>query len=217
MHYTIDGYNLLFRLLFSSRPLQEIREKVIHDLNQKFELLHIDATVVFDASFHLEGGERFHIHNLEIVYTQPHESADDYILNSLKNISHPRQEIVVTSDKGLAWRSRRLGAKTESVEEFIGWLNERYKNRIKKGRREKKETVKKETKTPTTPTKNIPHVKEAKPGKTAHESFDYYLETFEKEAHETENQSDKIKPTEKKQELSDFERWKKHFEEGSQE
>ena len=59
MHYLIDGYNLLFRLLHDEKDLQSEREAIIYDLNKKISLIHLNASIVFDAAFQV-GGEVVH-------------------------------------------------------------------------------------------------------------------------------------------------------------
>lgn len=137
MHYFIDGYNLIFRLLHEEEDLQSKREAIIHDLNQKISLLRIDASIVFDATSQLGDGTRTHYDQLEILFTAEGETADEYIMEEIRNHPHPQQETVVTSDKRLAWRVRNRSAHTESVEEFTFWLNRAYKNKqrqLKKGK-----------------------------------------------------------------------------------
>lgn len=132
MHYYIDGYNMLFRLVHAGDNLQSQREAIIHDLNQKIELVRINVSIVFDAAFQPGGYRtRSHFNRLEILYTDEGELADDFIIDELKTISNPRQETVVTSDKKLAWRARSYSAHTESVESFIAWLNKSYKNKLR--------------------------------------------------------------------------------------
>lgn len=173
MHYYIDGYNLMFRILRADDDLQYQREQIVQDLNQKINFLKIDATLVFDAQYQRELGDRHHLQLLEIRYTDHGETADEFIIDELKREKNPREHTVVTSDKKLAWRARRLGAKTEKVEEFIRWLNKRYKKRLVRKEPEKKKVEKKEK----------PIKKSSDPPKNAtlNECFDYYLYTFEKE------------------------------------
>ena len=175
MHYYIDGYNLLFRQLYSAKTLQEQRNALIQDLVTKISLLELNATLVFDSSYQSGDSTRSHKQLLEIIYTAEKESADDYILNCLKAKSDRRQETVITSDQRLAWRARRLNAKTEPIEEFIGWLNQRCKNKLKAEKKGKTVQIKKSV--PVSP-KTVK--KEIHPGKTAEESHDYYLSIFEK-------------------------------------
>ena len=80
MHYFLDGYNLLFRLLHNGEDLQSQRDSIIFDLNKKFSLLKLNASIVFDSAFQIGGRTRSHYDALEILYTAKRETADEYIL-----------------------------------------------------------------------------------------------------------------------------------------
>lgn len=131
MHYFIDGYNLLFRLLHGSEDLQSEREAIIYDLNKKISLIKLDVAIVFDAAFQIGGRSRSHYDSLEILFTGEGESADEYLIDEIQNSPSPRQETVVTSDKKLARQIRNCSGNTESVEDFILWLNRSYKNKLR--------------------------------------------------------------------------------------
>lgn len=161
MHYFIDGYNLMFRLMEATGNFQFERELIIYDLHHKTELLNLDVTLVFDAQYRLGYGERSHLQHLEICFTDQGETADEYILNELKNSRTPKQETVVTSDKRLACKVRDYQVKTMSVEEFTSWISKPIKK------------------------KNI--VKKAQPiveQKVVDGELDFYLKEFEKRAGE---------------------------------
>ncbi len=177
MHYYIDGYNLLFRILRAGDDLTKQRETIIEDLSHKIALLGIDATLVFDSQYQLGESTRSHLRNLEILYTDYQQTADDLILKELKREPNPQQHTVVTSDKKLAWYARRKSAKTETVEEFFAWLNKAYKNKLRH-QKQAKESPKEIPKKKETP------VKPAQPSTqaSANECFDFYLQQFEKEA-----------------------------------
>jgi len=129
MYHYIDGYNLLFKLGFSEKSLQEQREGLIFFLKQVLVLLKISATVVFDARFSVESSLKGHVDNLEIVYASGGETADDHIVNLLEERKRCRNAIVVTSDNLLAWRSRRKGAITISCEDFVNKISRSYQKR----------------------------------------------------------------------------------------
>lgn len=141
MHYFIDGYNLLFRLLNHNENLQNQREAIIYDLSRKISLVKIDASIVFDAAFQIGDRTRTHYNELEILFTAEGETADEYIVSEIKNHPYPRQETVVTSDKKLAQRVRNRSARTKSVEEFIIWLNRAYQNKIRQIKKGKQKTI----------------------------------------------------------------------------
>jgi predicted RNA-binding protein with PIN domain len=130
MHYYIDGYNLLFRLMQRAHDdLQTYREAIIQDLNQKAAVLNLDISIVFDATFQIGDRTRTHFNALEILFTAHGETADEYIIDELKQSPHPQKETVVTSDKKLAWRARSLSAHTVSIEDFLLKMNKSYRNK----------------------------------------------------------------------------------------
>lgn len=181
MHYFIDGYNLLFRVS-AGDDLQKLREDVIHDLANKINLLELDATIVFDAQYQNTESSRSHLNCLEIIFTAIGETADEFILEALNEDINPSRHIVVTSDKKLAWLSKRSHAKAETVEEFIAWLNRCYKNKLRsrKDRQLKNTKIQQNAVTvksiPKTPAKTSPPLSSA-----PEECFEFYLERFEKD------------------------------------
>lgn len=244
MHYFIDGYNLLFRMLHDNEKLQSQRETIIYDINKKISLLNLDVSIVFDATFHAGGSRtRSHYDQLEIRFTAEGETADEYILHEIKNSKTPRQETVVTSDKKLANFVRNCMGRTESVEEFISWLNRSYKNRL---RRSKKEGIPIAAAVPViAPPLRVPKTSSAPPADAPLEAYtEYYARLFEAEWEEIlkKEQSKKEtkaaaapplkrpprKPRQKRdpfqptrtpesQEPSEMERWLKLFEQKSRE
>lgn len=220
MHYFIDGYNLMFRVLRAGDDLRVQREILIQDLNRKIQALNLDVTLVFDAQYQEGDNSQSHIQHLEILFTRQGETADELILQKLKHAANPIQHTVITSDKKLAWLARRRNAKTESVEDFLKWLNNRYKNKIK---RHKNPPVKMPLSKPRKKIVSEPTVKS-----TTEKSEDYYLEKFEtlfksyleaepikkerKKEKAKERKIPKFKKTKKDEGLSDMERWQKAFE-----
>jgi predicted RNA-binding protein with PIN domain len=189
MHYFIDGYNMLFRLVGAKDDLQKQREAIIHDLNKKISLVKLDISLVFDSTYQIGERERFHFHELEITFTAKGETADEYILDEIKNSSHPQQEVVVTSDKGLARKARVLAAQTESIEDFVVHLNRSYKNKLRQ--------LKKDKSLVSIPPLPSPSPKPVKPsiipprGAPLEAYTEYYMRTFEAEWQEMELQEQK--------------------------
>lgn len=189
--------------------LQSEREKIISQLYEKILLLQLDVSLIFDSQYQEGPRERSHLDFMEICFTDEGETADDYIINELQSTSSPREEIVVTSDNNLAWRARRLHAKTEPVKDFMQWLDSRYKKR-------------KRTVPPDQPsqTKKIlipdtfltPVAKEI-----AEKNHGFYLKEFEKKTQDVIKQENKGKPKPKKTDNrtneNDTERWLRLFEE----
>ena len=173
MHYYIDGYNLLFRALGQEDALQTRRKRFLEALQEKISLLGLSVTVIFDSYYQDEEETRSGYGELEIIFTSTGETADACILKHVT--ANPRKAIVITSDKHLARQAQYIGAKTESAEEFIAWLNKRFQNRLKRVKMKPK--VREPAKKVKEPEKLK---KKAKPGPkaTLAECFDYYLEIF---------------------------------------
>jgi len=218
VHYYIDGYNLLFRLLHAGENLRSQREILTQDLKKKVNLLKLDATLVFDSHYQPDEGSRSHIDLLEIVFTAVGETADEYILQEVKEAKAPGQLTVVTSDKKLAWLARLRLANTISAEEFVAWLNKRYKNRLRQLK-----APAKELKLPAVKPQEIEVKKDPEQGASPQDCFGYYLESFEKELEEqvktkkpeAKKKRKKIEPiveNPKDAYLSDYQRWMKAFE-----
>lgn len=201
MHYYIDGYNLMFRVLRVGDDLSLQREKVIADLSRKAEVLQLNLTLVFDAQYQLGESSKSHYRRLEIIFSAQNQTADEYIIHELKSKKNPLQFTVVTSDKKLAWLARRQAAKTETVEEFLNWLGKRYEN---KGRLKKIPIEKKVVKKTPLPKKSTEKI-------SPEDSFNYYLETFQKAlAAEPPSRSQEKTPLKIE---SDFSRWERLFKE----
>lgn len=177
MHYYIDGYNLLFRLMHTGENLQSLRENVIQEINKKAALTHLNVSIVFDAPLKLGEGNRSHYDAIEILYTSEGETADEFLITCLKNSPQPHKETIVTSDKKLALRARHKSAHTVSVEEFIDLLNRRYKNKLSQ--------LKRPQPAPRISShqslKQVPKAKQPEPvpKASAEECLDYYELTFQ--------------------------------------
>jgi predicted RNA-binding protein with PIN domain len=192
MHYYIDGYNLLFRLSRAGDELQKQRQGIIQDLETKINFIGLDATLVFDAQ-HYEGDSiRRHLNRLEVVFTAAGETADEYILQRLKESPNPSQETVATSDKKLAWLSRSRHAYTQSVEDFVAWLNKRYRNKLRE-KSSKKPLALRPLKPHQSASSHNVRVEVAEPSSrpllnaTVEECFVWYLKAFEEAFKETVN------------------------------
>jgi predicted RNA-binding protein with PIN domain len=137
MHYYIDGYNFLFRLSNKKLPLEKKRNLLLITLNEEIEKLGLNITIVFDSSDKLRDmPSRGHLDALEIVYTTKNQTADDYILKAIENSAYPQNETVVSSDRELTGRSKQLGAKILSIEQFLTFITR------KKAKKKKSSAVK---------------------------------------------------------------------------
>lgn len=175
MHYFIDGYNLLFRILQAGDDLAKKRQHIIEDLNKKIQVLGLDVTIVFDSHYRYGERERTHYNHVEIQFTNEGESADEFIIDELRRVTNPREQTVVTSDNKLAWYARRKSAHTQSVEEFISMMNRRYKNKLLKP------TLKPSPLPILAPIRKPKADPPPSPDTDAEGCFDFYLNKFETE------------------------------------
>ncbi|HSX10337.1 MAG TPA: NYN domain-containing protein [Chlamydiales bacterium] len=128
MYYLIDGYNLIFSLIQSKDTLQTLRRKVVRTLQVKFAKKGISGTLVFDGA-HLRDEESGLSYSspLIIAYAPKGQTADDYIVEHIETSKNPKLITVVTNDRGLIMHAKSHGAKVQSNDAFIRWLEKRKK------------------------------------------------------------------------------------------
>ena len=121
MHYYIDGYNFLFSLFDEVDPLKSKRDEVICEVQEILCSLSLKVTIVFDSHHNHSSffPSSFNQKGLEIVYTASNQTADEYILEKLSFSKNNSLKTIVTSDNFLAKESRKLGAHTVSINEFL--------------------------------------------------------------------------------------------------
>lgn len=167
----IDGYNLLFSYLLAHGDLKQEREKLIVSLADLLKKAKKEATVVFDSHAPKTPATKGHFGSLEIIFTDQGEEADDYILRKIKASRRPAQILVVTGDKKLAERARRLLAKTTSIKDWFQLTAKQAEKQILL-EKEKKEK-------PAVPLKAPPPAEETKVKKRPQSEEDYFLTVFE--------------------------------------
>ncbi len=135
MHYYIDGYNLLFRSAWQieHKSLEELRHKLIVELDKEACLLHLQMTIVFDAPLQSDESKRGHFRSLEIIFTSFKETADDYLIHTFRQLTNPKKALLITSDRDLQHRAKCLGVQSKSVEEFLSMLRKKcHKKKFEK-------------------------------------------------------------------------------------
>lgn len=126
MRYLIDGYNLLFRLPPLKLSLEGKREALIEEFQQLAGQFNLTLSLVFDGSqTPLPYAVRHHRGDLEIVYTQKEQSADEYLLEEIEQARNRKEITVVTSDAPLAQKCRHLGAYSQTIREFLQFLQKK--------------------------------------------------------------------------------------------
>lgn len=126
MRYLIDGYNLIFSLDEEESSLQESRELIINKLKKLSTVLSATFTVVFDAAHDDSEWNRSHTGDLEIIFTERGETADECIIDEVRRAKTPAAITVVTSDKGLSLEAKTLGAQTKKSCAFLSWSSRKF-------------------------------------------------------------------------------------------
>lgn len=126
MYYYLDGYNLLFTVFESRKPIPSQRESLILFLQKMFSRHHFKGMLVFDGAIRLgEESGKLYPSPLEVVYTSKGQTADAYILEQIEIAKTPQQTIVVSCDQGLCRNARTLKAKTMDNHSFLQKLEQR--------------------------------------------------------------------------------------------
>ena len=117
LHYLIDGYNAIYALAkIPAGTWEKKRDHLIELLLREKPQGKNQATVVFDGR---EGsGDRSRRGDIDIVFTSG-ETADDWIIQQVRQVQNPRVCVVVTNDQGLLRLIRGTGAKGCSVADFL--------------------------------------------------------------------------------------------------
>lgn len=125
MTYILDGYNILFRKQYQERSLEELRSDLLHNLNTLASHLKLTMTVVFDAHNTKDALKRQHWNSLEIVFTDPIQTADDFIIEYAASLPlKKRGHITVVSSDGHIRRSvRSENIRVLSVDQFFHELS----------------------------------------------------------------------------------------------
>lgn len=132
MHYLIDGYNFLFRILsLKKKSLEKSRESLIEILSAELKDLKGDISLIFDSAQQiLDVPQTTILEHLQIVYAPKGLSADQYILELVEQCCNPKTIKVVTSDGDLARQCRYLRAPTLTIEEFIIFILKKKKKKV---------------------------------------------------------------------------------------
>lgn len=133
MHFYIDGYNAIFRLMgTSTRSIADLREDLLNILLE-WKKPSIDRlTVVFDAHLQTELLQKMHLDHIEIYFSSSGETADTLIVKLLERKKNLQQVTVVTSDKVLAKHAAHSGAHTQTIEYFFQLIQKKKAGKQKK-------------------------------------------------------------------------------------
>lgn len=100
--------------------MKEQERSLLQKLYLTMTQLNSPMTVVFDGR-EVDPPEalRKNLKAMNIVYTPTRQTADDYILEMLEHAKNPAQETVISSDRDLLRKAKQIGARTQTIEEFL--------------------------------------------------------------------------------------------------
>jgi predicted RNA-binding protein with PIN domain len=126
--FLLDGYNILFSLVDSSKPFSTQRQEIITYLQKQFDAHHLSGMLVFDGSHRNdEESGRGYQSPLEVVFTPKGQNADSFILEKVSLTQNRKDVRVVTSDAGLTRQARSLGAHVMKNHSFLSYLEQKKK------------------------------------------------------------------------------------------
>lgn len=130
MIYLIDGYNILFSLSDSSKPLKNQRQDLIQYLQECFITLKLKGILVFDGAHRRdEESGRSYKSPLEIMYTPKGQNADSFLIEQIRLSKNPKECTLITNDAGLKRHAKALSASVQKTKDFILFLEKASKQK----------------------------------------------------------------------------------------
>ena len=117
----IDGYNVIHAIpeLYEIflRDMQKAREYLVRKLSNTQTIHSFNCTVVFDskeASLHIQKATE----PIRIIFSYPEGTADEVIVNLVKEANSPKSITVISDDKALGANCKYQGAHVASPKQF---------------------------------------------------------------------------------------------------
>ena len=124
MKYIVDGYNLIGKLSFISLSDTQKEDKCISFLQNLSSLPKDRFLCVFDGKSKYSDYKSVQEYGVvRVVFTDPEQSADSYIINYCSQKKNKSNIIGVTSDNEILYRLRKARVKTLTIFEFVNWFN----------------------------------------------------------------------------------------------
>lgn len=126
----IDGYNLMHAdpeiKNLIEQDLEEARGELIDLLEKYLRTRQVQMTLVFDGRGRMMDAESRKLGVFQIVFSPSYQSADEFIITSIREAANPREYMVVTSDNADIGRAARAaGASVVPSDEFARRLRKR--------------------------------------------------------------------------------------------
>ncbi|NOX38609.1 MAG: hypothetical protein GXO78_13850 [Calditrichaeota bacterium] len=120
----IDGYNLLHSPAFHTPlnlDLEGQRDHLIRLLYSYANQHGVEVVVVFDSSLQTNN-RRFQARRVKVIFSAPHQEADDVIRQLIRQEKNAHHLVVVSSDQAIRFTASDHGARSWSSEEFCRQL-----------------------------------------------------------------------------------------------
>jgi predicted RNA-binding protein with PIN domain len=141
----IDGYNLIHKIpeLYDVfiRDMQKARQKLIMKLTETSVYSDSKVIIVFDSKEASTYLSRAH-DPIRVIFSYPEGTADDVILNLVKEAPNPKSITVVSEDRALRANCKEYGAALINPEDFWNTRVRSPKKNIQKDDTEKPEMTK---------------------------------------------------------------------------
>jgi predicted RNA-binding protein with PIN domain len=118
----IDGHNLIARLPDIQLDDADDEEQLLLKIRRYQARKKQRVTVVFDAGLGYKPGSKHRQGRLTVEYAPSGRTADQIIINRLRNASSPKQILVVTSDRAIQRVAKDVGASIISSDQFAAEL-----------------------------------------------------------------------------------------------
>jgi predicted RNA-binding protein with PIN domain len=120
-HSVIHGWPELVRI--HRRASQKAREELLTLLIQFQDATHIPVTLVFDGGKRMKPStEPTSLQPLELLYSEPGETADAVIERRVAALERGTKVVVVTNDRVEQMTVESFGAEAMSAESFVDWI-----------------------------------------------------------------------------------------------
>ena len=119
-HYIIDGYNALFTIKPRLKKLNQTREGFLQFIknSQLFGSMRNKISIVFDGAIGVTAKSKKSYTPIKVFFSKD-RTADERIVNMVKQEKHPKSVFVITDDRELKEKVSLLGCSTMSVQEFF--------------------------------------------------------------------------------------------------
>ena len=124
MKYIIDGYNLIGKLNSISLSDSQKEDKCISYLQNLPSKTQDRFYCVFDGKSKYSDYKSVQTYaSITVIYTDPAQSADSYIINYCDSKKNRSGIIGVSSDNDILYNLRKLKVKTLTCHEFINYFS----------------------------------------------------------------------------------------------